>query len=51
VSGINGHELFATDADVVTTILALASGHLSEDELAQSIRNWMTRPVGPQSQR
>lgn len=49
--GINGHELFATDADVVTTILAVASGHLSEDELARSIRNWMTRPRGSQSQR
>jgi death-on-curing protein len=42
--GINGHELFATDADVVATITALAAGHLTENELAQSIRNWMAKP-------
>jgi death-on-curing protein len=42
--GINGHQLFASDADVVATITALASGHLSENELARSIRKWITKP-------
>ena len=36
--GINGESLDATDADVVTAMLALAAGHLSEDELAAWIR-------------
>ena len=40
--GINGHELFANDAEVVTTMLALAAGHIGEDDLARSIRAWMT---------
>ena len=36
--GMNGHDLRATDAEVVTEILALAEGHVSEDELADWIR-------------
>jgi death-on-curing protein len=36
--GINGHDLSATDADVVTAILALAEGSLSEEALAEWIR-------------
>jgi death-on-curing protein len=42
--GINGHELIATDADVVTTMLALAAGTLTERELADWIRAHV-RPV------
>jgi death on curing protein len=49
--GINGHELHATDEDVVTTMFALASGDLSEDGLARSIRTWMTRRAGPSRRR
>ena len=36
--GINGHDLRATDAEVVTEIVALADGRVSEDELADWIR-------------
>jgi death-on-curing protein len=36
--GINGYDLQATDADVVTQILALADDRLSEAELADWIR-------------
>jgi death on curing protein len=36
--GINGYELNATDAEVVTEIMALADGRVSEDELARWIR-------------
>jgi death on curing protein len=36
--GLNGHELDATDADVIAEILALADGRVSEDELANWIR-------------
>jgi death-on-curing protein len=36
--GINGHDLRATDADVVTQILALADNRVSEAELADWIR-------------
>lgn len=36
--GINGYDLRATDADVVTQILALADNRLSEAELADWIR-------------
>lgn len=36
--GINGHELEATDADVISEILALADGRVSEEELADWIR-------------
>lgn len=36
--GTNGHELAATDAEVVTEILALADGTVSEEALADWIR-------------
>lgn len=36
--GVNGYELIASDADVVTTMMALAAGNLSEGELAAWIR-------------
>jgi len=37
--GVNGRELNASDADVVTTMLALADGKLTERELADWIRD------------
>ena len=37
--GVNGRELNASDADVVTTMLALADGKLTERELADWIRH------------
>jgi death-on-curing protein len=36
--GLNGRTFDASDADVVATILALASGRLSEDALAEWVR-------------
>jgi death on curing protein len=36
--GVNGYELIASDADVVTTMMALASGKLTEGELAGWLR-------------
>ena len=36
--GVNGYELDTTDANVVTTMLALAEGDLSEPQLASWIR-------------
>jgi death-on-curing protein len=36
--GLNGHDLRATDADVLTEVLALADGRVSEDELADWIQ-------------
>lgn len=36
--GVNSHDLDTTDADVVATIVELAAGRLTEDELAQWIR-------------
>ena len=36
--GLNGHELHATDAEIVAEILTLADGSLSEDALADWIR-------------
>ena len=41
--GINGRELNATDADVVTEMLALASGDVSEEQLADGVRDHMTK--------
>lgn len=41
--GINRHEFRATDADVVTEMLALASGQVSEEDLADWIRKHMTK--------
>ena len=37
--GINGYELDTADADVITTMLALAEGTLSEPQLAKWIRD------------
>ena len=37
--GVNGRELNASDADVVTTMLALADGKLTERALADWIRD------------
>lgn len=36
--GINGHEFSATDAEVVTEIVALADGTVSEEALADWVR-------------
>ncbi|MDZ4179333.1 MAG: type II toxin-antitoxin system death-on-curing family toxin [Coriobacteriia bacterium] len=36
--GLNGHELTASDADVVTTIVALAAGEIDEEGLADWTR-------------
>ena len=41
--GTNGHTLKATDADVVTEMLALAAGDVSEKQLADWIREHMTK--------
>ena len=41
--GMNGYELEATDADVVAEILALADGSVSEDTLADWIRQHSTK--------
>ena len=40
--GINGHDLDATDAEVVAEIMALADGSVSEDGLADWIRQHAT---------
>ena len=41
--GINGYDLKATDAEVVTQILALADSRVSEKELADWIRKHSTK--------
>jgi death-on-curing protein len=41
--GINDHELEATDEDVVTTMLALADGSLTESQLAKWVRSRLQR--------
>jgi death-on-curing protein len=41
--GMNGRDLVATDAEVVTETLALADGSVSEDELASWIRQHSAR--------
>jgi death on curing protein len=41
--GLNGRDFTATDADVVTTMLALAAGRLSEADLA----TWIGSHIGP----
>lgn len=41
--GINGYDLSATDADVVTEILAIADGSESEEALAHWIRHHRTK--------
>jgi len=41
--GINGYAFEATDAEVVTQFVALAAGDVSEDQLADWIRNHSRR--------
>ena len=41
--GLNGHDLVATDAEVVAEILALADGSVSEEVLADWIRQHSAR--------
>ena len=41
--GINGYDLIATDAEVVTKILTLADSRVSEEELADWIRKHATK--------
>ena len=41
--GINGYALNATDADVVTEMLALAAGDVSEKQLADWIREHIAK--------
>ena len=41
--GINGYDLEATDAEVVTTMVSLAAGEISERQLAQWIREHLQR--------
>jgi death-on-curing protein len=41
--GMNGHNLEVTDAEVVTEVLALADGRVSEEALADWIRQHLTR--------
>ncbi len=40
--GLNGHDLDATEADVVTVMLRLAAGDISEPALAKWIRGHLT---------
>ena len=41
--GVNGHEFAATDAEIVAEILALAEGTVSEEALADWIRQHSSR--------
>ena len=41
--GINGHELDTTDEDVVTAMLALADGSLTEGRLTSWVRDHLRR--------
>jgi death-on-curing protein len=41
--GVNGHDFSGTEADVVTVILALADGRVSEEALA----DWIRRHCSP----
>ena len=41
--GINGHELEATDVEVVTQFVALADGRVTENEIADWIRDRVVR--------
>jgi prophage maintenance system killer protein len=44
--GLNGLEFTATEAEVVTTMVALAVGELEENELAEWVRrSTSVRPV------
>jgi death-on-curing protein len=42
--GINGRDFDATEEDVVTTMLALAAGRLTEEQLASWIRGRLADP-------
>jgi death-on-curing protein len=42
-AGLNGYEIEATDAEVVTVMLGLAAGHLKERELAAWLRGHLVR--------
>ena len=42
--GVNGHDLDVTDAEVISEMLALADGRVSEEELAERIRQHSTKP-------
>jgi death-on-curing protein len=44
--GLNGYSFEATDAEVVTTFVALAAGEMSEDQLADWIRSHSRRSRG-----
>ena len=41
--GLNGHEVGTTDAEVIAEILALAAGSVSEESLADWIRQHSTK--------
>jgi len=41
--GVNGQQFDATDAEVVSDILALADGNVSEDALAAWIRSHISK--------
>ena len=41
--GLNGYQLRATDAEVVTEIVALAAGQVSEAQLAEWVRGHSAR--------
>jgi death on curing protein len=41
--GVNGYELEVSDAEVVSEILALADGRVSEEELADWIRKYIVK--------
>ncbi|MEP6509656.1 MAG: type II toxin-antitoxin system death-on-curing family toxin [Gemmatimonadales bacterium] len=45
--GLNGRDLSASEADVVTTMLGVADGHISEVELANWLKERITRPQTP----
>ena len=42
-AALNGHQVMATDAEVVVAFLALAAGELAEDELADWFRQHLVR--------
>ena len=41
--GVNDYDLEATDEDIVTTMLALAGGSVTEEQLAKWVRTRITR--------
>lgn len=42
-AGLNGHDLEATDTEVVTLMLGLAAGHLKEPDLVAWLRTHLIR--------